>query len=226
MKIKGIVFDFDGLILDTETPELESWQFIYKEYGIPFPTKEYIKNIGSVFDDNSPIQYLIEKLGSKKIPQSKIQQKFIELKSHLFEKEPFLPGVLGYLKEASSLGLRIGLASSSDSTWINYHVNRLGLRDYFYCILTKDDVIKVKPFPEIYLLSLLKLGLNNSEVIVLQDSLNGISAAKSAQLFTIAIPNQTTISLNFEKADIVLGSLSDISLIELLNKIEDFAKNN
>jgi len=226
MKIKGIVFDFDGLILDTETPELESWEFIYQEYGIPFPIKEYIKNIGSVFNDGLPIQYLIEKLGSDRIPRSKIQQKFNELKSHLIEKEPLLPGVLSYLKEATSLGLRIGLASSSDSTWINYHMSRLGLRNYFYCILTKDDVNKVKPFPEIYLLLLSKLGLNNSEVIVLEDSPNGISAAKSAHLFTIAIPNQTTKSLNFEKADIVLGSLSDISLMELLNYIEDFAKNN
>ena len=109
MKIKGIVFDFDGLILDTETPELESWESVYQEYGIPFPIKEYIKNIGSVFNDNAPIQYLIGKLGSEKIPRSKIQQKFNELKSHLIEKEPLLPGVLDYLKEATSFGLRIGL---------------------------------------------------------------------------------------------------------------------
>ena len=69
-------------------------------------------------------------------------------------------------------------------------------------------------------------GLNNSEVIVLEDSLNGVNAAKSAQLFTIAIPNQTTKSFNFEKTGIVLDSLSDIYLIELLINIEDFAKNN
>jgi len=105
------------------------------------------------------------------------------LKSHLIEKEPLLPGVLDYLKEATSFGPRIGLVSSSDSTLINYHMNRLGLRKYFYCILTKDDVKKVKPSSEIYLLSLSRLGLNNSEVIILEDSPIGISAAKSAQLF-------------------------------------------
>ena len=76
MKIKGIVFDFDGLILHTETPELESWESVYQEYGISFPIKEYRKNIGSIFNDNAPIQYLIEKLVSEKIPRSKIQQKF------------------------------------------------------------------------------------------------------------------------------------------------------
>ena len=105
-------------------------------------------------------------------------------------------------------------------------MNRLGLRKYFYCILTKDDVKKVKPSSEIYLLSLSRLGLNNSEVIILEDSPNGISAAKSAQLFKIAIPNQTTKSFNFKIADIVLNSLSDISLFELIKKIEDFEKNN
>jgi len=217
MKIKGVIFDFDGLILDTETPDLKSWESIYQEYGIPFPIKEYKKSIGSIFIDNAPIHYLTEKLGGENIPQSKIRRKFNKIKSHLIEKESLLPGVLDYLEEATSIGLRIGLASSSDSTWINYHFGRLGLRKYFYCIVTKDDVKKVKPFPDIYLLSLSKLGLNNSEVIVLEDSYNGVSAAKSAQLFTITIPNQTKKSLNFEKADIVLDSLSDISLIELLD---------
>ena len=134
MKIKGIVFDFDGLILDTETPELESWESVYQEYGIPFPIKEYIKIIGSVLNDNSPIQYLTKKLDGEKIPQSKIRQKFNKLKSYLIEKEHLHPGTLSYLKEVTSLGPRIGLASSSDSTWINYHISRLGLRKYFYCI--------------------------------------------------------------------------------------------
>lgn len=217
MNIKGIVFDFDGLTLDTETPELKSWEPIYQEYGIPFSIKEYEKNIGSVFNDNSPIQYLIKKLGGDKILQPKIRQKINDLKSHLIEKEHVLSGVFDYLKEVTSLGLRIGLASSSDSTWINYHINRLGLRKYFYCI---DDVKKVKPFPDIYLLSLSRLGLNNSEVVVLEDSPNGVSAAKSALLLTVAIPNLTINSLNFEKADIVLNSLSDISLIDLLQRLK------
>ena len=104
MKIKSVVFDFDGLILDTESPELESWESVYQEYGVPFPIKEYIKNIGSVFNDNAPIQYLIEKLVSEKIPRSKIQQKFNELKSHLIEKEPLLPGVLDHQKKRLHLG--------------------------------------------------------------------------------------------------------------------------
>lgn len=104
MKIESVFFDFDGLILDTESPELESWESVYQEYGVPFPIKEYIKNIGSVFNDNAPIQYLIEKLSSEKIPQSKIQQKFNELKSHLIEKEPLLPGVLDHQKTRLHLG--------------------------------------------------------------------------------------------------------------------------
>jgi len=221
MKIKGIILDFDGLILDTETPELKSWESIYQEYGISFPIEEYKKNIGSIYNDNAPIQYLTEKLGIDEITPLEIRQKFNELKSHLIEKELLLPGVLDYLNDAALLGLRIGLASSSDSIWINYHIDRLRLRNYFNCILTKDDVKKVKPFPDIYLLSLSRLGLNKSEVIILEDSLNGVSAAKSAQLFTVAIPNQVTKNFNFEKADMVLGSLSDISLNELLKKIED-----
>ena len=211
MKIKGIVFDFDGMILGTETPELKSYESTYQEYGIPFPIKEYEKNIGSVLNDNSPIQYLAIILDGDKILQPKFRHKLNNLKSHLIVKEHVPPVGLDYLKETTSLGLRIGLASSLDSTWINYRINRLGLRKHFYCILTKDDVKKVKPFPDIYLLPLSRLGLSNSEFVVLEDSPNGVSAAKSAQLLTIAIPNQTTNSFNLENADIVLNSLSDIS---------------
>jgi phosphoglycolate phosphatase-like HAD superfamily hydrolase len=118
----------------------------------------YENNIGSIFNDNAPIQYLSEKIRSDKVLLLEIWRKFNGLKSYLIEKESLLPGVLDYLKDAASLGLRIGLASSSDSIWINYHINRFGLRNYFNCILTKDDVNKAKPFPDIYLLSLSRLG--------------------------------------------------------------------
>ena len=220
MKIKGVVFDFDGMILGTETLELKSYESTYQEYGIPFRIKEYEKNIRSVLNDNSAIRYLAIILDGDKILQPKFRQKINDLKSLLIEKEHVLPGVFDYLKEATSLGLRIGLASSSDSTRINYCINRLGLRKHFYYILTKDDVKKVKPFLDIYLLSLSRLRLNNSEVVVLEDFPNGVSTAKSAQLLTIAITNQTTNSFNFENADIVLNSLSNISLNELLQSLK------
>lgn len=184
MKIKGIVFDFDGMILGTETPELKSYESTCQEYGIPFPIKEYEKNIGSVLNDNSAIQYLAIILDGDKILQPKFLQKINDLKSHLIEKEHVLPSVLDYLKEANSLGLYIGLASSSDPTWINYHINRLGLRKHFYCILTKDDVEKVKPFLDIYLLSLSRLGLNNSAGIVL-NSFSDISLIDRLQRLKI-----------------------------------------
>jgi len=220
MKIKGVIFDFDGLILDTETPELKSWETIYLKYGIAFPINIYKNNIGSKFDDVSSIEYLANKLQSVKISKFKIQQEFGELKNSLINKEPLLPGVLNYLKDAKSFGLRIGLASSSNSAWIHYHLNRLDLKKYFDSILTKDDVKKVKPFPDLFLLSLLRLGITKNEAIVFEDSFNGVSAAKTAQVFTIAIPNPVTKSFNFKNADIVFDSLTEISLSELIKMIE------
>ena len=130
-----------------------------------------------------------------------------------------MPGVQGYLDDAKEFGLKIGLASSSDCDWVTGHLGRLGLLGYFDCIVGSDDVQRTKPSPELYNLVLDELDIGSDEAIVLEDSPNGVLAAHRAGIYCVAVPNVMTRGLEFEHAGMRLESLADISLGELLEKV-------
>jgi beta-phosphoglucomutase-like phosphatase (HAD superfamily) len=130
--------------------------------------------------------------------------------------EPILPGVKDYLDDAKQLGLKLGLASSSSHNWVDGHLSRLGLISYFDCIKCSDDVKDVKPDPELYQSVLDALDLRADEGIVLEDSANGILAAKQAGLFCIVVPNPMTNHLSLDLADLRLTSLTELPLEKLL----------
>jgi HAD superfamily hydrolase (TIGR01509 family) len=215
MSIQGIIFDFDGLICDTESTELHAWEKLYADYGVPFPFDEYQKTIGAVHNDETPLWLLKESAG-KLFTLSKAREKLHEYHKELNEIEPMRPGVLDYLKVAKERALKIGLASSSPISWVGFHLNRLGIREYFECIKTFEDVHQTKPDPQLFLLTLECLNLAPSETIALEDSVNGVLAAKSAGLITIAVPNAVTRRFTFENADLTLSSLEEMPLDELI----------
>lgn len=216
MEINGVIFDFDGLILDTETADLLAWQKIFIQYDVPFPRNIYNSGIGAEYIDERLISEIKLISNHRKIHSSAISHQFQQLKSELVQAKEILPGVLDRLDEAKSLQMKIGLASSSPSQWIDSNLHRLGILHYFDCIFTKDDVEKIKPNPEIFIKTAACLGLSTSQILVFEDSSNGIAAAKSAGLTTIAIPNQVTKGLDFSQAEMILDSLADVSLKELL----------
>lgn len=137
----------------------------------------------------------------------------------LTDEQPVLPGVEQYLQDAKRLGLKIGLASSSSRKWVMGHLQRLGLESYFDSIYASDDVEHVKPHPELYLSVLNGLGLKASEAIALEDSPIGVQAAKHAGLYCVAVPNPLTSLLSLNQADLQLGSLAEMALEELLDKV-------
>ena len=108
------------------------------------------------------------------------------------------------------LGLKIGLASNSPSDWVIRHLTRLGLLDYFDHLSTSDYVQHIKPDPELYLVALQALSVKADEAIALEDSLLGISSAKQAGLFCVAVPNPLTSSLTFNEADFQMSSLEEM----------------
>jgi HAD superfamily hydrolase (TIGR01509 family) len=131
-----------------------------------------------------------------------------------------LPGVLQHIEEARALGLKLGVASSSTSEWVKGHLNRLGILDRFHCLRCRDDVANVKPAPDLYLAMLECLGVSAAEAFAIEDSPNGITAAKQAGLRCVAIPNSITAGLDLSRADVVLGSLAELSLAELLTRVD------
>jgi HAD superfamily hydrolase (TIGR01509 family) len=217
MTIKGIVFDFDGLIIDTETPELKAWQELFESYGIDFPFQDYVQNIGMTYDDASAIQILEERLGQK-LDQKAVFQEFKRRKVALIDEEPLCDGIMDYLESAREMGIKVGLASSAKLEWVGYHIKRKAIEPYFDVVYTVEDASAPKPDPALYTMTVETFGLHPNEVIALEDSFNGIQSAKAAGLYAVAVPNPVTSVFDFSAADLILESLTDISLPDLMQK--------
>ncbi len=222
MSIKGLIFDFDGLILDTETPEYQTWQDIYNSYGVQLSLEVWSQQLGTTSSTFDLVVHLGRQLGRQFTPEEIthiIEIRNEQLRDRLQQQTP-LPGVQEYIQTAKNIGLKLAIATSSNRKWVSGHLSRLGLMGHFDCIKTADDVQQVKPHPELYQLALQCLSLQPTEVIALEDSPNGIRAAKGAGIFTVAVPLTLTQTLNFDHADLVLKSLADLQLEHLLAKAE------
>jgi HAD superfamily hydrolase (TIGR01509 family) len=218
MQIKGLVFDFDGLILDTEGPSYRSWEEIFVSYQTSLPLSEWNSCIGSSFDAFDPFTYLKTKVNCP-LDEKEIRARALQRSIELVKSKQPLPGVLNMINEAHQHGIKTALASSSDRAWINMLINHLNLSHDFEIILTADDVSQVKPDPELYSRAVQELDILPEEAIAFEDSPNGAKAAKSAGLYCVVIPNQMTKSLFFEETDLTISSLSLYSLKEIIHKV-------
>ncbi|MCX6054844.1 MAG: HAD family hydrolase [Chloroflexi bacterium] len=218
MTLKGFIFDFDGLILDTEKPGCFAWQELFNQNGFPFTQEDWKKTIGTGPSAYDPAEHLSRLLNYSLDPIMLREKSIIRAKS-LIAEQPLLPGVLEFIQKSDEIGLKMGVASSSNRLWVEDHITRLGLMPYFQVICTADDVRMVKPDPELYLLALDQLDLNYSEAIVFEDSPNGISAAKSAGIYCIAIPNEITITMDISQADRIVESFLDLNPQDLSRSI-------
>jgi beta-phosphoglucomutase-like phosphatase (HAD superfamily) len=165
--IRAIVFDFDGLILDTELPEFQTWQEIYEAHGCTLSFAMWAACIGTVgaFD---PYAHLEEQLG-RPIDRATVQAQQRQRCDALIATQAVLPGVHDYLAEARRLGLHVGVASSSSRTWVHGHLTRLELNQHFLCIKCRDDVPHRSLIPPCTRLPWRRLG-SNREAIALEDS--------------------------------------------------------
>lgn len=215
--IKAVIFDFDGLILNSEKTEYLSWQEVYTAYGVPFPEAAWQANIGAI--DFDPYAALELQVGHS-LDRTAVQTKRRQRDHELLMQESILPGVADYLIEARQLGLRIGLASSSPHHWIDGHLQRLELLPFFDAVACRDDVQgRAKPDPAVYQFVLARLGVQPAQALALEDSLNGVRAALAAGVWVTAVPHALTQSLNFDLADFRLHSLADMTLSTLIHEV-------
>jgi HAD superfamily hydrolase (TIGR01509 family) len=221
--IQALIFDFDGLILDTETPEFHSWQKIYEEYGFKFPHERWGSIVGgngqhSDFDAAEHLSFLTQ--GRLDSDSLRGRNRY-ESDQIIFAAKP-LPGVMDYIQEAKRLRLKLAIASSSPHSWVDNHAKRISVYDYFDHVITADDVGlgRTKPNPDLFLTALSRLKVPKEAAIVFEDSPNGVLAAKRAGIFVVAVPNSVTSLLSIEGADLVLESLRDLPLSELLHKVK------
>ena len=216
MSVRALVFDFDGLILETETPAYQAWVEIYREFGHELPKElwlEYIGREGGWFD---ALEYL-EGLVGPRDDRDAIEKRRDTRKTELVLAVAETAGLRELLAEGRSRGLRLAVCSSSTPKWVLGHLDRLGLRGFFDYVQCRDrPELRAKPAPDLYLAACAGLGVRPDEAIAFEDSRNGMLAARAAGIRCVVVPNELTIAMDLEGADHRFESLSAISLGKLL----------
>lgn len=215
MKLNALIFDFDGLILDTETPEVEVWQNIFREHGYELPVDEWAKTIGgygiSTYD---AAKHLSQLTGLDPAP---LRVRYRSESDAVIHASAILPGVMDLLIAAADRNVRRAVASSSSHAWVDSHLSRLGLAARFDEVICSDDVApgRTKPNPDLFLLAAERLKVQKDAAVIFEDSPNGVRAAKSAGIFVVAVPNPLTIRLGVDGANLTVKSLAEVTLDQL-----------
>ena len=221
MAIRGLLFDFDGLLVDTESASRAGWEWLYREHGHELPLDEWATVVGTIGAPFDPMARLEELVG-KPLERDVLDKRRNAHEMTLVEAEELRPGIADYLAEAERLGLRKAIVSSSSRRWVDLNLGRLERLVGWDAIVTADhDTERAKPRPTLYLEALDLLGLDAREAVAFEDSPNGVRAAKAAGIFCVGVPNPITADLGLDQADLVVGSLAELPLDELLERADE-----
>ena len=220
--VNALLFDFDGLILDTETPEYNVWQAMYREHGFELPHEEWGRIIGGYGISKFDAANHLSLLSQGRLDSGSLRHRHRSESDEITLAQPVLPGVLDIIHEAKRYGLKLAIASSSPHSWVDTHAKRLGIFHYFDAIVCADDVGpgRTKPNPDLFLLALDRLGVQKEAAVVFEDSPNGVTAARQAGIFVVAVPNPVTSMLRIEGADLTVNSMADLSIPILLDTLQ------
>jgi HAD superfamily hydrolase (TIGR01509 family) len=217
MTVEAVVFDFDGLLIDTESTNLASWQYEWQWHGLELnPGTFFADHGGDISEDR--YDELAAAVGPAYDREASHARR-VAYRSQLHEDIGLSPGINEWLNQASALGIRLAVASSSPREWVEGLLDANGVLAAFELLACGDEVVQPKPDPGVYLLALERLGLPPARVVAVEDSPHGVSAAKAAGLRCVAIPNPYANSVRFSAADIVLTSAAQARLDEILHRL-------
>jgi putative hydrolase of the HAD superfamily len=219
--IRAVVLDFDGLILDTETPIFEAWLQAYRRRGHDLGLDLWQHTLGTHggFD---PLEHL-DSLCNGTLDRETTLAEVKAATAGGCDGQTLMPGVERLLCDAKRLGLGRAVASSSSCGWVDGWLRRHGIRDLLEVLVARDDVQRVKPDPALFLLAASRLGVTPADCLVFEDSPNGMRAALAAGMRCVAVPNALTRPLARPGVDLILESLADRPLAEILQALDGAA---
>ena len=210
-RLQLVIFDFDGLIIDTESAILDAWKEIYALCRRPYPAYIFQQMIGRAHHPFDPWHDLSE-YGNSPIAPDDLKERFEQIHRERIEQAPVLPGVIERLFEAKARGMKAAVASSSSHSWVDRHLKEREMFQHFDLIRCRDDVARAKPWPDLYLSVLETLQIPADRAVVFEDSHNGLTAARAGGIACVVIPNATTRTQDFAAATRVITSLEDFDL--------------
>ncbi len=211
--IRALILDFDGLILDTETPLLQAWSQVHEDAGLKFDVQagqHIIGHSGVAYDPWAafgPHADLVD-----------LERRFQQHKERICAHQPILPGVQTLLDYAQAQKLPVAVASNSAHDHVDGYLARLGLTPFIQTTVCRDDVTAPKPAPDVYLAACASLGVDPAAALAFEDSPPGHLAAHAAGIRVVVVPNPSTQHYTFPHATLRLTSLADLAPHALLGK--------
>lgn len=205
----AVLFDFDGIIVDTEWVIYETWHETFKEHGHPLPLETYNQCIGSDFDTWSPETHLENLSGNSFDWHDLGITRNIEIRKRL-EGSQAIPGVTTALDFLREKNIPLAVVSSSSHDWVDDWLEKIGLPHYFQTTVCRGDAPRIKPAPDLYLEAARRLDIPPADCLVIEDSINGIKSALAAGMQTIAVPNRVTACCDFSHAHQILPTLQQL----------------
>lgn len=205
----AVLFDFDGILVDTEWAIYQAWLRTYQCHGHNLPLSLYTRCIGSDFDAWSPKVHLedLTKRGFDWVEMDITRQ--VEIRAEL-EREGPINGVLELLEGIKDRGIRQAVVSSSSHAWVDGWLEKLKLRGFFEDVICRGDAPRIKPAPDLYLAAARRLAVEPGECLVIEDSHNGLLAASAAGMRTWIVPNRVTAGLDFSLAEKVVENFPEL----------------
>ena len=207
--IAALVFDFDGTIIDTETPVYESWRDTFVHAGVePIDFDVWASQIGMADGDAMDVRALLcERLGVDHVP-AELEAMRRDLIQEMLHAQPVRDGVVDFLDLAEAFGVRLAIGSSSPTSWVDDNLRRVGLRDRFEVLSCADPGIPGKPNPTVYIEACRSVGASVDAALAIEDSHNGVTAAVAAGMACIAAPGPITVGADFSHATVAVESLA------------------
>ena len=206
--LRALIFDFDGLIVDTESSSLSAVQEAYRRHGHELPPAHWRRCVGTTVDPSDRLQRLV----GPNVDLTTLREEMDARHRAGVAQLGARPGVVELVAAAVTAKVRLAVASSSSRRWVEGHLERIDALRSFHAIRCRDDVQRTKPAPDVYLAALDGLGMHASEAVAFEDSPNGVQAAKAAGIHTVAVPNRVTRGWPFDHADRVIGSLRGVTV--------------
>jgi HAD superfamily hydrolase (TIGR01509 family) len=215
--IQAVVFDFDGLLMDTESSSLASWQHEWREHGLKLDVEAFwVDHGGDVTQER--YERLARAVGPS-FDQRASHARRVAYRDRLLAGLGLRPGIEPWLEQAQAAGVRLAVASSSPRAWVHRHLSGVDRIESFELLACGDEVTSPKPAPDVYLLALHRLGVSAERAVAVEDSPHGVAAAKAAGMRCVAIPNPHADPSRFAAADLILTTAAQMALVDVLDAI-------
>ena len=179
------------MILDTETTDFESWASVYRDYGVELPRDRWLQTIGSDGSGFDPFAHLCEATGEA-LDERKVRAMRGPRRDAMVAVLRPLPGVVEWIRAARDRQMGVSIVSSSPADWVRQHLENVGMDPLFDFLMTFERVQHAKPHPELYLRALAEYSIEARDAVAVEDSPNGVEAAKAAGIFCVAVPGPMT----------------------------------